>query len=96
MKVTPDQALIAQVIISVIAFLAFLVLGVYGIVYHNTSVIPYAIGGMSAIYAHWSQSPAQQSTITTLLQQLGPVLTSLIQSQVTTKEPVTQEPPKPA
>jgi hypothetical protein len=81
MKVTPDQTLAAQVAISVVAFIGLLVLGIYGIAYHNASVIPYAIGGMAAIYAHWSQSPAQQSTMTSLVQQLTPVLISLAQQQ---------------
>lgn len=81
MKVTPAQTLPAQAIISVIAFVGLLALATYGVVYRDASVIPYALGGMAAIYAHWAPSPSQQNLITNLLQQLVPILTALAQQQ---------------
>jgi hypothetical protein len=81
MKITPAQTLAAQAIISIIAFIGLLALTVYGVIYHDASVIPYAVGGMAVIYTHWAPSPAQQSTITALLQQLIPILTALAQTQ---------------
>lgn len=86
MKVTPAQTLAAQAIISVIAFVGLLALATYGVVYRDASVIPYALGGMAAIYAHWAPSPSQQNLITSLLQQLVPILTALAQQQAPASE----------
>src|SRR5271169_5782385 len=81
MKITPAQTLAAQSVISVVAFIGLLALATYGVIYRDASVIPYALGGMAAIYAHWAPSPSQQSLITNLLQQLVPILTAIAQQQ---------------
>ena len=79
MKTPQDPTLLAQTIISSIAFIVLAVLIIYALIYHNTSIIPYALLGMATIYAHWSPSPAQQSLFASLIQQIMPILTSLAQ-----------------
>lgn len=81
MKTSPDTMLLMQAIVSVVFAIAFVVLIAFALIYHNATIIPYALGGLTTIYAHWIPSPVQQNMITSLLQQITPVLTSLEQSQ---------------
>jgi|SRR5882762_5810895 len=83
MKLPQDKTLLAQAAVSIVGFIAFAAVAIAGLIYHNTNVVIGAVSGMGLIYAHWSQSPAQQSTITSLVQQLIPVLTSMAQPAVT-------------
>ncbi len=95
MKTPQDSTLLAQTIISSIAFIALSVLIIYALIYHNTSIIPYALLGMATIYAHWTPSPAQQSLFTSLIQQITPILTSLAQPPTSdTTQPMKPVAPK--
>jgi len=89
MKTPQDTTLLMQALVSIVFAIAFVVLIVYSLIYHNATIIPYALGGLATIYAHWVSSPAQQSMITSLIQQITPLLTSLAQSQQSLQQKAT-------
>jgi len=81
MKLPQDKTLLAQAAVSIVGFIAFAVVGIVALMYNNTKVVIAAVGGMATIYAHWVSSPSQQSSITSLIQQLSPAVTSLLAQQ---------------
>jgi hypothetical protein len=82
-KLPQDKTLTMQAAVSIVGFIAFATVGVVALIYRNTNVVIAAISGMGIIYAHWTQSPAQQSAIASLVQQLIPVITSMTQPAAT-------------
>src|SRR6266436_7231837 len=87
MKLPANSAEWAQASVSIAFTIAFTVLIIFS---HNGTVITFSIGAIAVIYAHWLPSPSQQSSINSLVQQITPILTSLLAKPAPTTSDTTQ------
>lgn len=89
MKLPANSTEWAQATVSIAFTIAFVVLIIFS---HNGAIITFSASAIAVIYAHWLPSPSQTSSINSIVQQLTPILTSLLAQPPATD---TTQPMKP-